>query len=436
MYYAALERQRKQQAADDAHKARLAEFVKDKIAPSPLRVMLVESGGYHDEVYASLIYAFAQLPSTYVTPYLWRPRFNISDILYSFNLNNLAVPRNASVLIKEGEKFGDQDPLPDVLVSTTCEVDITKMEAPYKKLLDAGTHMFCVIHHSDRWHVDTRYKVYQRIQPWLEKGQVTFLFLSEHTMRYAQSKVVSSWEKKHQDAVKDRMKVFVPVFPVSLRTKDELSIAVQGNYESSRRDYPGLFGQFENLTKSDGAAETMGYGSKLKDLRLHLIGSGKTRPEVPAALKDQVEFNEGLNFRQFYDVLADSSALVPAFATDEYYDRKASSSVPASLIAGTPIVCTRQMLQAYTYLTEDSVWLQEFGEEDLDTVARVVSKGDAFIKRGKMAVKQRLTELLGDNEANIMTWLKDLKFKVERTGKEVERPTEAWRWEWKTSDLN
>ena len=43
-------------------------------------------------------------------------------------------------------------------------------------------------------------------------------------------------------------------------------------------------------------------------------------------------------------------ALVPAFASPAYYVNKGSSSVGASLVTATPLIASRQLLQAYTWV--------------------------------------------------------------------------------------
>ena len=40
-------------------------------------------------------------------------------------------------------------------------------------------------------------------------------------------------------------------------------------------------------------------------------------------------------------------AVAPAFASDAYYVNKGSSSIGAALVAGTPLIAHRYMLQSY-----------------------------------------------------------------------------------------
>ena len=51
-------------------------------------------------------------------------------------------------------------------------------------------------------------------------------------------------------------------------------------------------------------------------------------------------------------------AVLPAFASDVYYTSKASSSVAAALICGTPLLANLQLLRAYSYLPPEATLTQ------------------------------------------------------------------------------
>lgn len=383
--------------------------------PKPLRIILTENGGSHEEVFAALIYAFAQIPDSYIYQYLFRPRFNIFAVLKTFGLNNVSKPRGSTSM-----KFDEKNPIPDIVLGTTCEFDIRRLKSQFNEMLDGGSYLFCTVHHGDRWHKDSYYHFYTEIIPWIEAKRVTFVFLSGHTKRFMEDTVVNSWAPQHQ-WVKENFRVLVPVFPVPVQNKKELSFSLQGNYESERRDYKSIFTQFESFGKKNPKNE------RLQKLRMHLIGHGK-HPPVPESIVSRVEFNEGLEFAEFYKILSDSFALLPAFANDEYYDRKASSSVPASLIAGTPIVGKKRLLQTYDYLTEDSIWLQNDKEPDLDVVERILQLPEGKIEEQKARTRARNKEVVQENIGKALTWCKDIEYKVKRTGTEVVKS--GWSWEW------
>ncbi|KAK9465979.1 hypothetical protein V1512DRAFT_264434 [Lipomyces arxii] len=383
--------------------------------PNPVRIFLLENAGSHEEVFAALVYAFAQIPNSYIYQWLFRPRFNIFAVLRSFNLKNLARPRFSTSI-----KFNEKNVMPDIILATTCEFDLTRIKPQMMQMLHNGSYLFCTIHHADRWHNASSYKYYKEVIPWIEAGRVTFLFLSGHTRRFVEENVVPSWEAQHRSAVAN-FEVFVPVFPVPLEGKKEVSFSLQGNYESVRRDYDSIFGQFGSFTKNHPDKP------QYKELRMHLIGHGK-HPEVPEMIQDRVEFNEGLEFLEFYRILSESFALLPAFASNEYYDRKASSSVPASLISGVPIVGKRRLLQTYDYMTEDAMWIQEDDEEDMDVVGRILEMSETEIEEQKARTRTRNIEVVDENINKAVTWARGIDYRQKRTGLETIR--EGWNWMW------
>ncbi|KAK9233965.1 hypothetical protein V1525DRAFT_391915 [Lipomyces kononenkoae] len=383
--------------------------------PNPLRIFLVENSGSHEEVFTALIYAFARIPNSYIYEYLFRPRFNIFAIIKPFNLLNLAKPRSTTAM-----KLDQKEPHPDIILSTTCEFDIFRLQPQMTEMLGNGSYLFCTIHHADRWHSQFEFNFYNSIKPWIEADRVTFLFLSSHTKRYVEEKIIPTWEAKHRVAA-NKFEVFVPVFPVDPSKKEEMSFSLQGNYESDRRDYQSIFERFSEFGKKNPDKP------QFQQLRMHLLGHGK-RPPVPQAISDRVEFNEGLEFPEFYKILSESFALLPAFASDEYYDRKASSSVPASLIAGVPIVGKRRLLDTYDYMTEDSMWLQGDDEDDMAVVSRILAMSKQDIDAQKTRTRSRNREVIDDNIKKALLWARSIEYRVNRTG--VEPLKEGWSWEW------
>ncbi|KAK9485936.1 hypothetical protein V1527DRAFT_482568 [Lipomyces starkeyi] len=389
--------------------------IKNGELPNPMRIFLIENAGSHEEVFGALIYAFAQIPNSYIYQYLFRPRFNIFAILKSFNLKNLAKPRFSVSM-----KLDEQEPQPDIILATTCEFDVTRLQPQMTQMLRNGSYLFCTVHHADRWHNESSYKYYNAIKPWIEAKRVTFLFLSGHTKRYVEETVVPSWEPKHRSAA-SKFEVFVPVFPVEPSAKEEMSFSLQGNYESVRRDYKSIFERFSAFAQNNPDKP------QFQQLRMHLIGHGN-HPEVPEVIRDRVEFNEGLEFLEFYKILSESFALLPAFASDEYYDRKASSSVPASLIAGVPIVGKRRLLETYDYMTEDSMWIQGDEEDDMAVIGRILEMSEQDIEDQKTRTRKRNREIIDENIAKALSWARMIEYRQNRTGQEPLK--EGWTWEW------
>ena len=60
--------------------------------------------------------------------------------------------------------------------------------------------------------------------------------------------------------------------------------------------------------------------------------------------------------QEYYRTIRASLAVVPAFASDVYYTKKASSSVAAAMVCGTPLLADRELLAHYPYLSKVPTW--------------------------------------------------------------------------------
>jgi hypothetical protein len=125
---------------------------------------------------------------------------------------------------------------------------------------------------------------------------------------------------------------------------------------------------------------------------------------VPRSLQKHVIFDERLDYTDFYTTLQQTEAILPAFKIEAYYLTKASSTVPASLIAGTPLIGDKRLLRTYDYLDASIMWLQKSGETEMDTVGRVLAKsqGERDAKRA-LVIKWR-EKMVEQNRVNVRQW--------------------------------
>ncbi|CEI66629.1 hypothetical protein FVEN_g10173 [Fusarium venenatum] len=360
----------------------------------PLRIVLTESSGTHDEVAAALMHAFGGQEGSQLDVYFANQRFQMQDIMGNFSLP-------ANITINKWDKFASavtENP-PHILVSTTCEFDLDRGADPIVKLLKtASTHLFCTIHHADRW---AQGKYVQAVRSFAEHQRVDFVGLSQHTVDFFLNDTIPKWHT----AANLTTRVIPPVFPVQIPDPDlqpGISLSLQGDYSSGRRDYNGIFNHLGSVVRKAGEEAE---GHSPKNVSLHVIGHG-TPPEVPDHVKDHVHFDQGLSYPDFYTLLSKSFALLPAFASDTYFDRKASSTIPASLIAGAPIVATEELLKAYSYMPREATWLARPGEGEMDVIERVIDDRDGFLKR-RQAVRDLTKKLLEDNHANTKAWIEE-----------------------------
>ncbi|UZJ55698.1 hypothetical protein CBS101457_005018 [Exobasidium rhododendri] len=171
---------------------------------------------------------------------------------------------------------------------------------------------------------------------------------------------------------------------------------MQGNLDSGRRDYLHTFSSLQLLAdeaKRDG---------KIAPL-LYLLGQGSLK--IPASLVDLIFVKAGLQYPDYYSTLRGATALLPSFANDDYLRNKASSSIPAALIAGTPPVVTQKLLDCYTYLDEGSVITQQGNESELDAAIRFSHLAPKIRGRTLVSLLRLRKSILQQNRRNLDEWI-------------------------------
>ena len=372
------------------------------VSQKPLDIAVAETTGFHDEVVAAFVHSFASQKNWNLSLFQHNQRYGIEKIMQDFKLPKpVPVSRPPAMLLaNDTANF-------DFLVLTTCEFDRIKLASQLETLLTEGkTHLLCVVHHADHWADEDHEKF---MAPWMEKGLVDFITLSQHTATFLEETGINAWKTKPP------IRPFAPVFPVKLpnlpkavdKDEGELGFGLQGLYEPSRRDYKTIFSHLQSFIDSRSSERDERVNS---NVTLHLLGGG-THPEVPSGLISHVSFDESLDYDDYYSVLSRTFALMPAFANTEYLDRKASSTVPAGLIGGTPLVATKEILAAYSYLSEDAVYLQNEDETEFDVVGRVLQDGGKRRIEKMQTVRNKCAELVESNSRLVERWIREIRAK-------------------------
>lgn len=383
-------------------------------AHRPLKLFFTELQAAHDEVLAPLLQAFGSLPGAEVDRICMYKlnRFGAFDMFEALHVP-IALPQPVG---KEEQFPYIFENSPDFIVATSCGYDSFE---EYERLLnETNTHIFCVVHHSDKWS-DWMFGYYERrLSAWVAADRIDFVTLSQHVTN-SLADALLNWKVVKHDNHYPPIRTFPPVFtvhtaPAAEEKADNIHFALQGNYQAERRNFTQVFQEL-SLAK-DQIAQGKDGVSKSTELTLHLVGSGSPKPEVPDNIKDMVVFDENLNYTDFYNVLSGMTAILPAFADDDYFVHKASSSVPASIISGSPIVATRRMLDMYSYLDEDAVWLQGQDETDFEAVWDIVKKPRSQRERKRADAKHFAKQIVKQNQQNVASWAEHaLELRQERS---------------------
>ncbi|PRW56831.1 cell division [Chlorella sorokiniana] len=130
-------------------------------------------------------------------------------------------------------------------------------------------------------------------------------------------------------------------------------VCIQGKLENSRRNYTAAFeaishpGVLHHLRTSGERLLLLGHRSKWETV------------VIPDEVADVVVVLESLPYTLYFDTLSRCRAIMLAFATDEYYTKKSSSTIAMAINVGVPLVAERRTLEAYTFLRPESCFVYD-----------------------------------------------------------------------------
>lgn len=392
--------------------------------PKEVKVALFETNGWHDEVVASLIHSLGSQSQVDLRIFNENFRYGIQDVLAKFKLSRpMPVYENWKVFMKE-EQY-----VPDIMVMTTCELDVAHLAPRLQKLIkEKRTYLFCIIHNSNVWFKPDKHLGI--IKPWAQQGLINFIVLSEAVIKTMETKGMESWPRSGPDSVDRTIRYYAPIFPAYLppvsamveedkhkNARGNDSFGMQGIFNSNRRNYNETFKNLqefiddrEKQNEASGAASSAdGRGDAAtqdRNIQLSILGHLEGEPPaIPDKLKNSVQFHDSLNYTDFYQVLSQQFAILPAFADNKYLWKKASSSIAASFISGTPIVADEAILKAYSYIGEDAVYLQSANETDFDVLRRVLAGPREWRVEKMKRVRERAEEVIEENKSKMKAWI-------------------------------
>lgn len=385
-------------------------------APKPLKIAITESMGNHAEIWAALLYAFGRQPNTEVQLFLHEPRFNMQELVKSFELTS---PLHDYV---SHDIHGIDVYEPDILISTTCETDVEVLAPRFDTWIQSGrTYLLCLSHAADfQWeeaHTESG------LSEWIEKDMVTLLTLAPHVADAFKRPDMALWKwkvfnsghrssKSHSTEESDDnrgartkvpssppIEVLVPVFPPPIsrnghKDNKDVGFAVQGYLNRGVRNYTRSLEQFEHLLQSNDLSQNK------RSPSLHFIGAGNLK--IPKALQDNVFLhNQDLEYIEYYNTLSHMEAIMPSFADDMasmYFTEKASSSIAASIIAEVPLIANPKLMRTYSYLDEDAVYMMSDDETEQDVMERVLQLGKREIRKKREGMRAMRDRLLEEND--------------------------------------
>jgi len=207
---------------------------------------------------------------------------------------------------------------------------------------------------------------------WVRRGAIRILTISEHVGRRLDRNFRALAESRNETINSAgyeyvKMDIYIPVLDLPQRrshTSTALSnVAIQGSFRFDRREYPAVYADllvslqedpgawgYLPLTKPDSVYEVDETAS-LQPFQLHLIGNAGD-PAIPRALSNVVRIHSDLDYDDFYSLIQSMDLVLPAFATLEYYDVKATFTMAISIECNVPILVNQWMRQMYSFLDD------------------------------------------------------------------------------------
>ncbi|OZJ02129.1 hypothetical protein BZG36_04586 [Bifiguratus adelaidae] len=355
------------------------------------KVAILNGNGAHDEVVVSFLYGLRQIQNLDVALYWDDPRYGIESIVSNY-YEKLIKPM--MVFVQDSAYYGD----PDMVVMTSCDTYDLHRASPH--LLEMANRnpnfrVMCVMHNPHATeHVDAL------LSALAEKSALHMVGLSSHVVDYVTGDMLPRLARDVNPIFANvSTTLFVPTFPYNVphkcgssETTDDkecrTSFVVQGLFESFRRDYSSLF---EHLQSKLQHNET-----DWKDFQLQLLGQGSPF-ELQEPLSKHVTTRNNLPYLEYYYAIHHNVALLPAFGSDAYYEYKASSSVGAALLTGTPLVANKRLLDTYRHLSVDGVYHQEANESVIDTVDRIRKLHPAVMNEKRANASRMNERIILDN---------------------------------------
>lgn len=338
--------------------------------PEIKHVLLRESEGYHDEVWAPFLTDLASSPFIRTTFSRHYHRWNMSNItdriqfVNTPNLRGFGYKNKAEFPITPEQIIENKV---DYLLTVSCDADLYYRPAEYQRLFhQTNVKLLCVDQNTHN--LAGAIKQYNDVtKHWIDSDRITFLVLSEHVGKNLQKQMIQRSSKPID------YEVYIPVMdlPKGIETEHaeekQKAFVIQGNFESGRKDYNKVFQHLRDGLKMLPTGTPPSERPKLV-----LIGSGK-KLEIPKDLAANVDMHMNLEYPEFYKALGQSAVLLPAFGSPQYYTQKASSAINAAIIGGTVIIGNQTMLDSYTFLDDNIVFSTQPGESDVQAAMRYLS---------------------------------------------------------------
>lgn len=275
--------------------------------------------------------------------------------------------------------------------------------------IQGSLKVLLVTHHAK----ENFWKYMPEIEKYVNRTQVAFLFLAEHTYNTAVKIMTTELTTNAAQSTKPdsaplyNLAYMYPVVPIDMlfkeghssyfnstqraRLTNKRSFAVQGHFggqHAKRRNITATHSCISKLPRTNTTTST----EYTLSLIGHMVGDIATFTHTDSM---SVQKLADLSPEKFYSAVAESNFLVTSLGSGTYVHSQATSTVPTALLSGTPLVSTRAFLQLYPCLREAPVHVQINGAtecESLHNAAQLSTSAYAAAKQELITCNQRYFE--------------------------------------------
>ena len=156
--------------------------------------------------------------------------------------------------------------------------------------------------------------------------------------------------------------------------------SVQGNFggrHAHRKDIKGTVSCLRNLEEQDSRRVNL-------DLIGHIVGGSL---DAGSLHMGKISKRSDLSSTEYYRAIANTHFMIAAVAEEDYYCCRATSSVPAALITGTPLVVQRSFLKYYPCLNQAPVHNLIAKDTECESIAAAheLTKEQYYLARKEIA---------------------------------------------------
>ena len=183
------------------------------------------------------------------------------------------------------------------------------------------------------------------------RSKTYYLFLSNHTAQHA---VKTTFEEDSSY----RSSYIYPVLPISYISKvSSSSLRSRNNKANSsfptfsvQGNFGGKHAHRKNTNSVLACIQKLERANPLSTYSIDFIGSGELK--LLPLQRGRVRHLQDLSHNEFYKAIAATQFLVPAIGEEEYFYSRATSSIPAALIAEVPVTTSSSFLSLYPCLRD------------------------------------------------------------------------------------